>query len=123
VTGPDALFPSREPVDPEPVAITLPSARLALYHYGAGDPDEMGMWPRWNCGYCLEPFEDGEPVRHTTSHGWGHEKCVIETLTTSTVDQAWLLLADAVTHRPSAFKASDIRAVMQNVARIARRAA
>jgi hypothetical protein len=111
--------------EPQPITITLPAAKLAEDFYSS-DPADDGTWPHDPCGLCSSPeqfewFNDGDHVRRVDGYGWVHERCAVARITSAQVDEAWLLLADAVTSRPSAFKASDIRAVMQNVARIARR--
>lgn len=116
----DDPFPGREPAKRKPITVTLPPSVEAAFHYSS-NPDDSGMSPCDACQICLKPVADGELMRRTNSHGWTHEDCMIQSTTAAQADQAWLILADEVTHRPSAFKASDIRAVMQNVSRIARR--
>ncbi len=83
---------------------------------------DCGFFPAGTCqAECGQEFEDGDQVRRTSASEWMHDACFVARIQDGDVDQAWLLLADAVVRRPSGFRASDIRSVMQNVARIARR--
>lgn len=104
--------------EPAPVTITLPPARLAEARYAE---DGLYVVPSEECAAgCNQLVSEGDPVRHIAGLGWVHDACAVRRITGMQVDEAWLVLADEITRRPSAFKASDIRAVMQNVARIAR---
>jgi hypothetical protein len=114
------LFPT-PPDRPRPtsVTITLPPAQTATDIYDGGC---VATLPSGYCSAgCNVLINDGDPVRASSPGHWMHADCAIKQITEADTDRAWLLLADAVTRRPSAFKASDIKAVMQNVARIARR--
>jgi hypothetical protein len=108
---------------PAPITITLPPAGIAedrtTYSHMTGH--EGGMWPAEECEACNGPISDGDPVRKV-GDDWLDETCAVKKITAADGDAAWLILADLVTARPSAFRASDIRAVMSNVARIGRRA-
>lgn len=120
-------FDPAEPVRParpapKPIAITLPPAMVAqeweTYDHMNG-PDE-GVSPTEDCGAeCGDPIMDGDPVRKVGGD-WMHDACAAKAITSAEGNQAWLTLADMIAARPSAFRASDIRAVMSNVARIAR---
>ena len=117
----ERLFPGRAPVDSAPVTVTLPAAKEAVE---VGDYEGWTVIPTgWCSADCGQEITDGDLVRKVERDLWMHEACAIKRITESDADAAWLLLADAVIQRPSAFKASDIRAVLQNVARIARRTA
>lgn len=105
--------------DTSPITITLPPAREAAAWYDPHPEGGSGIHPAESCPSCPEPIDDGDPVRYVDGH-WRHEACAIAAITSADGDRAWLLLADLISRRPSAFRASDIRAVMQNVARIAR---
>lgn len=93
---------------PESITVTLPPAAHAEYRYGSSHPEVSGaMWPAEQCAAkCDDPIEEGD---------------LVQFIATTSVDEAWLTIADEVIQRPSTFRASAIRAVMQNVSRIARR--
>lgn len=99
------------------LTITLPPAMTAR---DVGSYAESGMHPAEKCALCRDSIEDGDPVRKVDD-GWMHETCAVAAITQADGDAAWLILADMISARPSTFRASDIRAVMANVARIARR--
>jgi hypothetical protein len=108
----------------EPTTITLPPALAATEwdtydHMNGGDG---GIHPVEKCLRCGKGVSDGDPMRKLGDE-WMHDACAVEAITTADIDAAWLLLADMITARPSAFRASDIKAALSNVARIARRGA
>lgn len=103
---------------PRVMTITLPPAQVATDIY---DQNAVTTTPSgWCSAGCKAPIQDGEHVRSIQPGLWMHEACALKHITDSDTNEAWLILADAVARRPSAFKASDIRAVMQNIAHIAR---
>jgi hypothetical protein len=108
---------------PAPVTITLPPAVLTEYRH-SGHPEEGAeLFPAsaWEeCPGCGKGFEEDQLVRKLDGR-WTHEDCAIRSLTTGSADDAWLTLAGVIAARPSAFRASDIKAVLTNVAAIARR--
>ena len=100
---------------PEPVTITLPAARQAIYWETQGiEGGDCGMSPAEECASCDGPFEDGDPVRQIGTE-WLHELCAVAAITGTTPDLAWLILADQVCARPSAFRASDASVVRTSV--------
>lgn len=106
----------------EPVTITLPAARQAEDHttYDRMSGFDGGMSPAEECASCDKPFVEGAPVRQVGAE-WLHELCALAAIQGTTPDLAWLILAEQVVARPSAFRASDIKAILRNVAVIARR--
>lgn len=110
---------------PTPVTITLPPAVLTEYRHSGHPEDGSELYPpsAWEeCPGCRKGFEEDQLVRKLDGR-WHHEDCAIHRLTDGDVNQAWLTLAGAIAARPSAFRASDIKAVLNNVAAIARRGA
>lgn len=103
------------------VSITLPPAMGATYWSDPDPEGSSGIHPTEQCPSCRGLVDDGDPVRKVGGQ-WMHDACAVTAITTADVDAAWLLLADMVAARPSKFRASDIKAVMSNVARIARNA-
>lgn len=118
-------FGPPSPPQPRPTTITLPAPILAAYHRGDGSPDDdSGIVPAEWCATdegvgCGREIDEGDPVRSLDGR-WLHETCAVKAITEADATDAWLTLADLIVARPSAFKASDIRAVLSNVARIAR---
>jgi hypothetical protein len=104
------------------VTIALPPAREAQEWADVDPEGSSGVHPAEECGLCNEEIGDGDQVRKVGA-AWMHETCAVAAITQAAGDTAWLLLADMITARPSAFRASDIKAVLSNVARIARRGA
>lgn len=116
VTGPETQTPSA----PTSVTVTLPPARVAV-EWADNDPEGgSGVAPADWCRGCETPIGDGDAVRKIAGR-WLHDECAFAQLRAVSVDEAWLLLADEVVARPSAFRAGDVKAVMRNVVAIARR--
>jgi hypothetical protein len=110
--------------DPQPVNVTLPAARAAVEwsNYDHMNGPDGGIHPVETCSACRHDVRDGDPMRKV-GNDWLHEACALARITAADGDAAWLILADQVVARPSAFRATDIKVIMRNVSAIARRAA
>lgn len=115
-------------VTPQPLTIILAPAVVAEARSNGYLPDgslDVFVWPAdWCTGPvyggvgCGKQINPDQPVRKV--HGmWVHDDCARKAITTASVDEAWILLADQVAARPHTFRATEIRAIVQNVARIA----
>lgn len=106
---------------PERVTVSLPPPFVAeIRGWSREEAGELYPSERVDCLGCGEGFEEDQPVRKVGTR-WAHEACTLQQLTDGDADTAWLTLADLIAARPSAFRASDIKAVLHNVALIARR--
>lgn len=116
------------------VTVTLPPATSVQITQGGPDIDTGAIydaiWPAEDCGGqvdvegtsigCGEPLAEGDPVRKLDGL-WLHASCFRKQIAESDIEDAWLILAEAVAARPHAFRSRDIRAVLTQVADMATR--
>lgn len=104
------------------LTVTLPPPVQAVEWstYTHMNGEEGGTYPAAECASCDQPIADGDGV-HKVGAEWLHQLCAVAAITGATPDLAWLILADQVIARPSAFRASEVKTIMRQVAAIARR--
>lgn len=86
-------------------------------HHPAG-PGDLPAPPPSDCPKCREPIEPADRIRKVLT-GWFHAECAREVIATMGNSNLWLMLAEQVAARPSAFKTSEIRAIVRAVIEIA----
>ena len=74
--------------------------------------------PSRPCPGCGEVTGEAESITKLFSSWWHHE-CAKAYLRTEGQDEAWLVLGRQLADRPSAFKASQIKAIAEQLVRIA----
>jgi hypothetical protein len=73
--------------------------------------------PSTPCPGCAETTVAGEPITkiHRT---WWHAACAREWMAAAGEDEAWKALARQIAERPSRYKTTEIRVVMQRLLRM-----
>lgn len=104
--------------EPTEIAITLRASGLAR-PVGL-EPDTLD-WTTGACPHCNRDLEDSAPIVNHNGHGWLHLGCLADRIKAMEPDAAWLTLAEQIARNPSRYRAAEIRAVVQNVIRIAKR--
>lgn len=102
---------------PGPLTITLPDPAISRPRrvppgYTAPAPSDCP-----NCGGRIEPADRIRKVHSS----WMHAECAQDVIGSMGTADLWLMLAEHVAATPSAFKASEIRAIVSAVVRIAER--
>lgn len=72
----------------------------------AGDNQEQNT----PCTVCARSIAAGQDI--TYFRGWAHAKCVTEALLNTDAANAWIVLGAQLARRPSAFNATEIRAIV-----------
>ncbi len=70
------------------------------------------------CHVCRRKIEQGQPITYFEGW-WAHESCVTESLIKSGSPRAWLTLGAQLARHPSTFKAVEIKAIVNNLMRMA----
>lgn len=104
-------------VAPSEITVTL---RATGESHDYTEP-ETGAWLVGTCGRCRSELDDGAPIVKHSTYGWVHLACMAELIKVMAPDEAWMTLAEQIAASPSRYRAAEIRAVVQNVIRIARR--
>lgn len=102
-----------------PMGITI-TLRAAAKAHSYMEPD-TGAFVLVDCPHCHLGLDDGDPIVNHRGYGWVHLSCLVERIQDMEADTAWLTLAEQIASGPSRYRAAEIRAVVQNIIRIARR--
>lgn len=69
------------------------------------------------CTVCRGDIAAGAQI--TYFRGWAHSRCVTDALLASEAGNAWLVLGAQLARRPSHFNATEIRAIVEQLLRLA----
>lgn len=98
-----------------PFTITLPAPAISQPRRL---PPGFERPPLSDCPKCDQPIEVADRIRKVHSV-WMHDDCAREAIRGMGASQSWLMLAEHVAATPSAFRASEIRAIVRAVIDIA----